>query len=59
LCGPSKRVVLSSKFEHSLLISTVRPSKLLAVFCHLSTSEQSSTHDNHCIEAIRRLEAPI
>jgi hypothetical protein len=31
----------------------------LAVFCHFSTSEESSTHDNHCIEAFRRLEAPI
>ena len=53
LSGPRKRVVLGSGLEHTLLVSTVRPSKLLAVFCHFSTSEESSTHDNHCIEAFR------
>jgi len=59
LSGPCKRVVLCSRLEHSLLVSAVRPTEFLAVFCHLGTSEESSTHDNHCIEALRRLEAPI
>ncbi len=39
LSGPSKRVVLCSRLEHTLLVSAVRPSEFLAVFCHLGTSE--------------------
>jgi hypothetical protein len=31
----------------------------LSVLCHFSTCEESSTHHNHRIEALCRLESPI
>ena len=44
LSRPTERVVTLARLQHSLLVSAVRPTKLLAVLGHLGPSKESPTH---------------